>query len=574
MTNPSQARAHSDPTDTAEGAAAPDVVAWMGHLGRTLKTCRLYDEANPTVVRFREDLARSLAELLAHREALRLDVSSSALSFAGQVVHVARSREDNLAGVLHRDGIRSLTLASGIEASELESFLDLMLQVTGPSGGDDDLVTLLWDANLPHVVVETVPLEGEADGGSEEGADETPAVAWPKQEADAGLSASGTPPAESDGRSDDWRTEGREGDTDQFFDALESIAIHEIARFQEEHEVGAAEDVPTQVLRVLRDCSAGGLEAKDREVLAGFAPRLLREALGLGQWANASATLDLLRAYDPDWSVEEFSAGLSGPYAVTTRRLVAALDQQDAKGIEAFLALARQFGPAVAEWLMHVLAESQQMRVRRPLARTIADLLAGHPERILSWLTDSRWYVVRNVVHILGWAGGDEIAGYLGAVAEHPEPRVRREIVAALGQVKHETSRPLLLRMLRSADGTLFIAILQQLGQDEDESIAQILLELLHADSFDGRSTLEKRALYMALATRGDVVLPALEAELLEGGGLFSRRPESNRQAIALCIARIGTPKARAILERGLRSNRGAVRKACLVAGATGEGAP
>jgi HEAT repeat protein len=571
MTVPARGRSQGAPSDISEApdlALTQSVAAWLAQFGRTLKTCRLYDEANPTVVRFREDLARSLTELLAGRESLRLDVSSSTLAHGGEVVHVARSREDNLSGVLHRDGIRALTLVSGIEGSELDAFLDLILQVTGPAPGEDDLVTLLWDANLPHVLVETVPLEGEADGGGDDAEEDKPAVAWPKQEA----GAPSLPPPEGTtggtGRSDDWATEERGGDTDQLFDALETGAIHEIARFQQEFENATAEDMTVQVLRVLEDCSAGDLEDGDREVLSGFVPRVLRESLALGQWANASASLGLLRSYDAEWAAQDFAAGLSGPFAVTTRRLVAALDQQDAKGIEAFLALAREFGPPAAEWLMYVLAESQQMRVRRPLARVIAELLAGHPERLLPWLSDQRWYVVRNVVHILGWIGGNEIAGYLGAVADHPELRVRREIVAALGQVDRDAARPLLEKMLWSADEPLFVAILHQLGQDDHATIAAILLELLHADSFAARSTAERRALFMALATRGDVVLTALEAELLEGG-LLSRHPESNRQAIALCIARIGTPKARAILERGLRSNRGAVRKACQIAGAT-----
>jgi hypothetical protein len=217
---------------------------------------------------------------------------------------------------------------------------------------------------------------------------------------------------------------------------------------------------------------------------------------------------------------------------------------------------------------MQVLADSQQMRVRRPLARIIAELLPGQPERIIPWLSDERWYVVRNAVHILGWIGGHDIAGYLQAVADHPESRVRREIVAALGQVDPDASRPILMNMLKNADAQLFTTILHQLAMDEDDAIAMMLLELLRADSFAARSTAEQRALFMALATRGEAVLPALEAELFEGGGLFSRRQDANRQSIALCIARIASPQARAILERGARSNRAPIRKACLIAGA------
>jgi len=186
------------------------------------------------------------------------------------------------------------------------------------------------------------------------------------------------------------------------------------------------------------------------------------------------------------------------------------------------------------------------------------------------WLADARWYVVRNAVHILGWIGGDIIAASLHVVSEHAEPRVRREVVAALAQTSHEASRPILLEMLKSAESQLFGTILHQLAQDTHASIGERLLELLGDDSFHRRSDEERHALFLALATRGDEVLPALEAALNEGG-LFSRRAEPDRAGIALCIARIGTPAAKAILAAGLASKRAAVRKACTIAGAAGE---
>jgi len=560
---------HDQAQDAIDPAVVQDVTAWVGQLVRTLKTSRLYDAANPTVVRFREDLASSLATLLARRGALRLEVDSNTLSYAGHEVHAARSRDDNLAGVLHRDGIRILALEPGIEAREVDSLVEQILHVTGASAGDDDLVTMLWDADLPHLVIETVPIEGEADGGSEDGAERAVAVAWPKQESGAGPAPSGSASLAPDAsRSDDWSTGEQPTDLEEAFDALETAALFEIARFQQEYDASLGEPIATEAIRILQDCFASELTEADREEFADFIPRVLREVLALGDWSTAAVALRLLRTSDPQWSVEEFSRNLCGPFAVTTRKVVASLDRQDQKGVESFLSLAQQFGPPLVEWLMHVLAQSEQMRVRRPLARTIAELLADHPERILPWLSDERWYVVRNVVHILGWIGGDRIASYLRAPAEHPEARVRGEVVAVLSQVDRDLSRPILMSMLKSAEPQLFATILQQLAMGNHPSVAEKLLELLRDGTFVGRSDEERRALFLALATRGDGVLPALEVELNEGG-LFSRRPEPDRRGIALCVARIGTPAARAILKRGLRSNRGPVRKACLIAGAS-----
>src|SRR5262245_40545056 len=70
--------------DPVDPAVVQDVAAWVGQLARTLKSSRLYDAANPTVVRFREELTSSLLSLLSRRGAVRLEVSSNALTYAGQ----------------------------------------------------------------------------------------------------------------------------------------------------------------------------------------------------------------------------------------------------------------------------------------------------------------------------------------------------------------------------------------------------------------------------------------------------------------------------------------------------------
>jgi len=556
--------------DALAPVGVQEAAAWVAQLLRTLKTCRIYDEANPTVVRFREDLTSALAALLGKYGALRIEVGSTTLSWMGQILQAARSRDENLAGVLHRDGIRFLILEPGIDEREVGSLIDQILQVTGPTGGEDDLVTLLWAADLSHITVETVPIQGDADGGAEDAEESAPSLAWPRQEAGV------PPPIEPGGtlaadafRSDDCVTGDSSSGLETAFDQLETVALFEIARFQQEHEASGREDLVIGALRFLDDCLVSDLTADDRQELASFIPRVLREALVTGNWHGATAALRHARACDPQWSGDDFVRGLCGPFAVTTAKVVTVLDVQDPAEVDLFLEFVREFGSPLAEWLMHVLADSQQMRVRRPLARRIADLLAGQPDRIIPWLSDGRWYVVRNVVHILGWIGGPTILGGLRVAATHTEPRVRREVVAALSSVDPDASRLILINMLGSAEPELFATILHQLAADLDVSVARVLLGLLQNKSFRDRTTNERRALFVALASRGESILPELEAEL-NAGGLMSMRSEPDHQGIALCIARIGTPAAREVLERGRRSRRSPVRKACTIAGASG----
>jgi len=92
--------------------------------------------------------------------------------------------------------------------------------------------------------------------------------------------------------------------------------------------------------------------------------------------------------------------------------------------------------------------------------------------------------------------------------------------------------------------------------------VARLLLGYMQAEGFDDRPPEEKRAIYSALSAVGqDEVVPELEAEL-HRTAWFKGNHELHRAAIARVLGRIGTPAARAVLERGAQSKRSMVRKA------------
>jgi len=209
------------------------------------------------------------------------------------------------------------------------------------------------------------------------------------------------------------------------------------------------------------------------------------------------------------------------------------------------------------------LASSQNRVTRRILAEAVAQLCRDNPERIAPWLADPSWFVVRNAVQILGLIRGDAVVGLLATAARHPDRRVRYEVVGALASVPPEQVRPLLLEMLSQADTRMFCAILHQLAFERDTATAVLLVGFLQEAEFEQRPDAEKRAIYSAIAAVGtDDILLELEAELAKGNWL-AQGADAHRQAIARCVARIGTARAIALLERGAESKRAGVRTAC-----------
>jgi len=559
---------------TEELVAIKASTSWINLLSRTLKTCRLYDAGNPTVARFRDELGASIGHLTEQHGALTYKITADDILYDDASMVPTKSRDDNLALPFYQDGIHAITFHPGVERRETDAVVDALLTVTGQNEGDDDLVTLLWEAQLSHIEMDYVPAEGDlgVSMGGEGAASPVPwpgsGVGTPGEGADEPGEGEkgGAMPKPSDGplgsRSDDWSTGDLTAEVEASFTELEHSMGNAARDFCAQYEDEHAGSLVESAVAIADACLAARLTPADRDELARFVPRALRQSVADGEWRLAGVTLAVLnRCGSKEWSSETFSQELMQPVSITA--MVHMLDQQDSQHVQEFIEFGEGLGDPTIDLLNLVLGESKVRRTRRLLAEAITERCRSNPERLAPWLADPRWYVVRNIIHILGWIGGPQIIGLLQSAARHPEPKVRQEVVAALSQLDLKVARPLLIKMLENTDSRLFSLILHQLASRRDGATARLLVGYLQDPKFDQRPIEEKRAIYSALSgAGGDEVLPDLEAELLKGNW-FTRTQEDHRHAIARCIARIGTPAAKAILERGGQSRRGAVRKAC-----------
>src|SRR5262249_5175141 len=157
---------------------------------------------------------------------------------------------------------------------ELESFLDLVLRVTGRAAAEEDLVTLLWERQLPNIAVVAVPQEGDVDGGGDEDPGSPCPMPWP---AAGSARDGGAPPtgaaAGAGGRperSDDFELMTREATPELAYAELERVAAAEMARLQAEYVEETALPVVARVLATLDDCIASETTPEDRLELGGL----------------------------------------------------------------------------------------------------------------------------------------------------------------------------------------------------------------------------------------------------------------------------------------------------------------
>jgi HEAT repeat protein len=223
------------------------------------------------------------------------------------------------------------------------------------------------------------------------------------------------------------------------------------------------------------------------------------------------------------------------------------------------------------------------MKTRRAICEALAISCRDDVDILIAWLSDSRWFVVRNILYILGRIAHQGVERALGDALYHSDVRVRREAVRAMGEIKSPTRRAYLNSALRDSDKTVRIIVAAALAERNDERAARIIWGVIESPEFAGRDADERIAFFEALGVAGSDALVAQIERTLIHGGRFESRNQRGRVDAAMALAWLGTPPALDALSRAVRSRNEVVSRAVTEAlealrkiapGARGAGSP
>jgi hypothetical protein len=258
----------------------------------------------------------------------------------------------------------------------------------------------------------------------------------------------------------------------------------------------------------------------------------------------------------------ELFTSLGHPHSI--HAMETALNASSNTSLDDLQALLLMLNPSTAQPLCTLMANLKHKAHRMMVCDVLATHAKQNPALLMRGLTDSRWYVVRNLIYIMGKLGHEQFVKHLEPLSSHDDVRVRKEIVRTL-----RTISP-------SGKGNPFIPFLN----DAEESIRQLVLKVLlsgpytatlaawtpivdHA-SFHDRSVSEKKAIFRAMRqTAGEETIPYWCR-------LLTRRSWRNRKKLredgllaAEALGALGTPAAMLALKTGQRRFNRAIRQAC-----------
>jgi len=217
----------------------------------------------------------------------------------------------------------------------------------------------------------------------------------------------------------------------------------------------------------------------------------------------------------------------------------------------------------VAPYLLKRLSQEENAQTRRNLTLILGQMGGPILDLLQESLTDSRWFVVRNTVSVLGDMRQKAALPLLKPVLKHQDVRVKRTLIRALAMIGGGEAVPLLLKLVSDKNLTLRRPAILALGAlKREEAVSPLLKIVTHLDIL-GRDTGIKLDAIRALAIIGSTSAVPTLLNLAKRPNLLRRASlEAQRVAALSALGQLGTPDLTPTLERLKDGRRGEINRA------------
>ncbi|HUL23550.1 MAG TPA: HEAT repeat domain-containing protein [Thermodesulfobacteriota bacterium] len=542
-----------------------------GALVKTVKAFRFYPSDNPTLKGLRDQLLRKFQYFLNKYQSFVIQVGQYDLSYKGKILYEDRDMKTSLALSFYKDGLKEIQFLKQLEEWEVEGILDILKQSEQINSFEEDIVTMMWERDFVHIrylatdefLEETAvflpdsvdqfrknlvskPLAhhveiGPGGEGSETGADWSEGLSKVTEELSPFVSDPriySLTPDEAEG----LRREV-EAEVDRGFPHNTTDILFEILVLETEQE--PYQDAVRTLVKVLDGFLTLSQFVQATDLLKRV--HLFLKSDGLQSWQVEKIGQILLEAGE--------EARVAGIGKVLER------EEVRLEEVNAYLSLLQKNS---IQPLVNLLGELKNSKARRLFCDALAEIGKDSIELLIPFMEDRRWFLVRNIVYILGRIGKEESLPYIQKAFNHQENRVRREAIQALGLIGGQKTVGLLVRALTDDDVRIRCMAAINLGKTGKKAGLIPLIEIVQSKDFYKREPVEIRAFFNGIGMAGSDEAVSVLRDLLERKSWFGRgKADETRIGAAHALAMIGTPDAIAILEEGEDSKDETLRDAC-----------
>ncbi len=542
------------------------VTQLLKSLDRAAKNLRTFGQGNSVAGKFFEQFYTELTSHLTRYDTLTFVIQREGLYFKEELVYGSQTGEasENFAFKLYSDGIREITFHQDISSDDMLFFFDALWNTVGTAGTeDDDIVTRLWEKNLPTLTIVT--------------ADEVMKIS----DLDDVLTPQGAAPLETslreiiaDANAKDAKAEqGAQQQKTRFASGVTGYEVSELELTALAQEI-AAESSRNNVLYILDTLTAILSSEQSPDLLDKLFEvydSILKSLIQDGHWATAEHVLELLSKADA------FRSDLTAAHKQKIRHLFEQLGTHEIIAlIEKFLNTAEHphidglsaiffmMQPTAVPALCMLLGNLEQPAHQTLVVNALMELAKSTPDILVKHLTDRRPTFVRNLLLIITRWNNPRLADNVEKILRYPDPLIRREVIKTLAVLRPSGAATKFIHMLNDPDEGVRLAAIKLLLTGNYSAPFSHWEPLVTAETFGDRPPAERRNIFHGIrATAGDEAVPYWTSLLTEWGWTNRKKREELALMATDALGKLGTPAAQVALETGAIKGTSAVKQAC-----------
>jgi HEAT repeat protein len=509
---------------------------------KAIKILCIYPPDNPIPKEFRHNLFRKLIEFLEENEGLKLGIDQSRLLFEDKVILKEEKKDEGIAFALYRDGIRELSFHKGLEQEELFSFLEAIASCLKSSLPEDDLVTLFWEKDLPHIkfsAVDEFLSEDINDLPHPTGTKDLKQVYYSEIDLKESRSAEIELPARIQ--------------VERFLRDLDLVPQQESNELKFLLEKDKSFEPLKEMFLILKEVLYGDKEFSEFLETVLLLEKLLDSLVNQEDFYLASEVLLLLKNLEEVQS----EAGQTRRAERIKEALNRAGDKERMKTLTRILNQnpsldlfsARKYLSLLSRntvpHLVDMLGELEIFAARSMVCTVLENWGEKSIELLSKGVYDRRWYVVRNIVGVLGRIGSPLAIPYLKKTIGHEDLRVRKQTLEALSRIKGEEATSILLGILEDPEEKLRVRAARFLGERSSQEAFEFISNLVSRKDLRDKSQEEKKILLETFAQIGkDKSIDLLKKIILKRAWFKKERQRENSHLALKVLAGVNTPSS------------------------------
>jgi hypothetical protein len=593
-----RAQGTMDPTNKTDNPELASVRHIMDLLDRAFRNARIYGATNPTSQRFIDQFYNELTSHLTSYDSLSFVVQGFRLLCKGAVVYENPAPTENLAFKLFSDGVRELSLARGLSKEDIVYLLETLGGEYGTVTSDEDIVSRLWEKNLPTISLVTAEeimksldtasaITPQDSNSMNSSGSEVTNIHGRESTRRAQQTSAGT-------RTEDTGKARAESDLAQY--QISQEALDKLAREIEEESARKDSDLLiTMLTAILMSEQSPPVLLKALAVSGEVLEKLIRQC----DWKLLNKVLDLLQEVErrTDITAEhrnkllELYERIAQPPFLNG--IATALNSSSRINTDGLLTFLLQLKALAVPALCTLLGMLRHPEHRSVISEVLVVLAKDAPEPLFERLNHPTGAFVMDLINVLmrltksseqqmvqyeetysnvAVPLTEKVADALAQVAQHQDTQIKKEAIRVISALRPTGNGIPLLAFVPDSTAVVRQAALKQLASGRYTVPFSAWLPIISRPAFLNWYLNDKRTTFLAMSqTAGAAAVPYYRELLTRWSWVNRKQMQELAELAADCLVKVGTPEAILALTAGLKSWNPTIRRVCSIALATAQ---